>query len=150
MSDTARAKRPAIRPMTAATIANGGELLEPALVKEIRAADDTVLYKHERRVVRRVMPDSVAATMRRLLASVVDSGTATGATRLVTKAEVDQLLGFAVQLANTRHGDAYLFGGSYATVAPFALDRRRCRPIVDSLFHRYLFLFTYISLRIRA
>ena len=63
-----------------AAIANGGELLEPALVKEIRAADGTVLYKHERRVVRRVMPDSVAATMRRLLASVVDSGTATGAT----------------------------------------------------------------------
>ena len=51
------------------------------------------------------------------------TGTATGATRLVTKAEVDQLLGFAVQLANTRHGDAYLFGGSFATVAPFALDR---------------------------
>ncbi len=31
-------------------IANGGELLEPALVKEIRAADGTVLYRHQRRV----------------------------------------------------------------------------------------------------
>ena len=63
-----------------AAIANGGELLEPALVKEIRAADGTTLYRHQRRVVRRVMPDSVATTMRRLLASVVDSGTGTDAT----------------------------------------------------------------------
>lgn len=63
-----------------AAIGNGGELLEPALVREIRDVDGTVLYRHARRVVRRVMPEPVAATMRQLLASVVDSGTATGAT----------------------------------------------------------------------
>ena len=38
-----------------AAIANGGELLEPTLVREIRSEDGTVLYHHERRVVRRVI-----------------------------------------------------------------------------------------------
>ncbi|HEX6535395.1 MAG TPA: penicillin-binding transpeptidase domain-containing protein [Gemmatimonadaceae bacterium] len=59
-----------------AAVANGGELLQPALVKEIRAPDGTVLYHHERRVVRRVMPPSVAATVRRLMVGVVEGGTA--------------------------------------------------------------------------
>ncbi len=62
-----------------ATIANGGELLQPALVKEIRAADGTVLYKHERRVVRRVMPADVANTVRGMLAETVEKGTAVDA-----------------------------------------------------------------------
>ncbi len=61
-----------------AAIANGGELLQPALVKEIRAADGTVEYRHERRVVRRVMSEATARTMRVLLKSVVDGGTAEG------------------------------------------------------------------------
>ena len=63
-----------------AAIANGGELLEPALVKEIQAPDGTVLYRHAPRVVRRLMPERIAATVRQMLASVVDSGTATDAT----------------------------------------------------------------------
>ena len=50
------------------------------------------------------------------------TGTASAETRAVTKAEVDQLLRFAVQLGNTRHGDAYLFGGAQAALAPFAMD----------------------------
>jgi cell division protein FtsI (penicillin-binding protein 3) len=57
-------------------IANGGELLEPTLVKEVRTPDGTVRYRHERRVVRRAMPRAVADTIRRMLVSVVDSGTA--------------------------------------------------------------------------
>ena len=60
-------------------IANGGTLLEPALVKEIRDADGAVRYHHTPRTVRRVMPPEVAATMRTLLRSVVESGTATDA-----------------------------------------------------------------------
>lgn len=60
-------------------IANGGELLEPALVREIRGADGTVEFRHRPRVVRRVMPAAVAAEVRAMLKSVVDSGTATEA-----------------------------------------------------------------------
>lgn len=60
-------------------IANGGELVAPALVREIRDADGRVLYSHRRRVVRRVMDSTVAATVRRMLVATVDSGTATAA-----------------------------------------------------------------------
>ena len=59
-----------------AAIANGGELLEPALVKEIDAPDGTVTYRHSRRVVRRVVSPAVANTVRRMLLGVVDEGTA--------------------------------------------------------------------------
>lgn len=57
-------------------IANGGELLEPALVKEVRDLDGTVRFRHRRRVVRRVMESATAAQLRALLAETVDSGTA--------------------------------------------------------------------------
>ncbi|MBI3567303.1 MAG: PASTA domain-containing protein [Gemmatimonadetes bacterium] len=59
-----------------AAIANGGELLEPAIVKEVRASDGTVQYSHTRRVVRRVMTEETARTVRGLLRSVVEGGTA--------------------------------------------------------------------------
>src|SRR6266540_1292522 len=48
-------------------IANGGELLEPHLVREIRAENGDVLYRAERKVVRRVIPESVAQTVRQFL-----------------------------------------------------------------------------------
>jgi cell division protein FtsI (penicillin-binding protein 3) len=38
-----------------ATFANGGELVEPALVKEVIAPDGSVRYRHQPRVVRRVV-----------------------------------------------------------------------------------------------
>jgi cell division protein FtsI (penicillin-binding protein 3) len=55
-------------------IANDGELLEPALVKEVRAADGTVLYRHQRRVVRRVLSPAVARRVRDMLLGVVEEG----------------------------------------------------------------------------
>jgi cell division protein FtsI (penicillin-binding protein 3) len=58
-----------------AAIANGGELMQPAIVKEIRATDGTVLYRHQRTVVRRVMTEETARTVRGLLRGVVESGT---------------------------------------------------------------------------
>ena len=63
-----------------ASIANGGRLLEPSLVKEVRDPQGRVIYRRTPREVRRVMPESVSATLRSLLAAVVDSGTATSAT----------------------------------------------------------------------
>ena len=60
-------------------IANGGELLEPALVQELRAPDGRVTYRAGRRVVRRLMSAATARTMRGLLRDVVAGGTATAA-----------------------------------------------------------------------
>lgn len=62
-----------------AAIANGGELLQPALVREVRDAQGHVVLEHRRRVVRRVIGTETAALMREMLKSVVDSGTATAA-----------------------------------------------------------------------
>jgi cell division protein FtsI (penicillin-binding protein 3) len=62
-----------------ATVANGGELLQPGLIREIRDANGTIVYKHQRQVLRRVMSPETAEKMRVILESVVDSGTATAA-----------------------------------------------------------------------
>jgi cell division protein FtsI (penicillin-binding protein 3) len=60
-------------------IANGGELLEPHLIKEIRSAEGEVMYRAEPRRVRRVMSRDVARTIRGMLLAVVREGTATKA-----------------------------------------------------------------------
>ena len=57
-------------------LANGGELLQPHVIKEIRSPDGAVLYEAKRRVLRRVFSQKVADDVRDLLRSVVDSGTA--------------------------------------------------------------------------
>lgn len=62
-----------------AAIANGGELLQPVLVKEIRDAGDNIVYQHKKRVVRRVLSPETARLMVTMLESVVDSGTAMAA-----------------------------------------------------------------------
>jgi cell division protein FtsI (penicillin-binding protein 3) len=60
-------------------IANGGELPEPHLVKEIRSPEGEVLYRAEPRAVRRVMSGEVARAIREMLLAVVQEGTATKA-----------------------------------------------------------------------
>jgi len=60
-------------------IANGGELLEPHLVKEVRSLDGKIIYRAETRPVRRVMSGEVARTVQEMLLAVVQEGTATKA-----------------------------------------------------------------------
>src|SRR5689334_11300001 len=60
-------------------IANGGELLEPHLVKEIRSTDGNVIYRAEPRAIRRVMSGETARTVQQMLRAVVEQGTATKA-----------------------------------------------------------------------
>lgn len=57
-------------------IANGGQLMAPALVEEVRDADGRVTYRHVARPVRRVFDEATTRTVMRMLESVVDSGTA--------------------------------------------------------------------------
>lgn len=70
----------AVTPLQLATayaaLANGGELLQPNVVKEIRTADGDLLFQSKRRVVRRVFPEKVTDEVKSFLRSVVDSGTA--------------------------------------------------------------------------
>jgi len=59
-----------------AVFANGGKLVEPALVDEILGPDGTVRYRHTPRVVRQVVSPATAEKLRHLLLDVVDEGTA--------------------------------------------------------------------------
>jgi len=55
-------------------IANDGVLLEPTLIREIRAPNGTVRYRHRPEPVRRVVTPEVAAKLRDLLRGVVEAG----------------------------------------------------------------------------
>lgn len=57
-------------------IANGGRLMEPHLVKEIRTAGGDLVYRARPRVVRRVLSPGVAREVQRMLLAVVEGGTA--------------------------------------------------------------------------
>jgi cell division protein FtsI (penicillin-binding protein 3) len=65
------------RAMAAASIANGGELMEPLLVKKVTTATGEVLRESVPRVRRRVVPAHVARTMAELLVAVTE-GEGTG------------------------------------------------------------------------
>jgi cell division protein FtsI (penicillin-binding protein 3) len=62
-----------------AAIANGGELLEPTIVREIRDANGDVRFRHQPRVIRRVMDEDIASTVRGMLIGAVEEGTGGGA-----------------------------------------------------------------------
>lgn len=73
----------AVTPLQLATayaaLANGGKLMQPTLIKAISDAEGREVYAHRPRVVRQVLKPETAATLRRIMESVVDSGTATDA-----------------------------------------------------------------------
>lgn len=62
-----------------AAIANGGEVLQPSLLKEITAPDGRVVWRHQRRALRRVFSPAAAAAVRTMLVGVVEGGTSEGA-----------------------------------------------------------------------
>ena len=63
--------------MAYATIANGGELVEPRIVKEWRNPNTgEVVQKIERKVIRRVISQETASQVRTMLRAVVQNGTA--------------------------------------------------------------------------
>lgn len=57
-------------------LANGGELMAPALIQEVRTVDGAVVYAHSARPIRRVYDPGTTRTVMTMLESVVDSGTA--------------------------------------------------------------------------
>lgn len=101
-----------------ASFANGGRLLEPALVKEVRAPDGTVRYRHRPREVRRVMPPQVAERMREMLMEVVAEGSA-------VKADVETyILAGKTGTARRHVGGRYQASQYFATfVGLFPADR---------------------------
>lgn len=58
------------------TLANGGVLIEPQLIREVRSPEGDVLYRARPRAIRRIFTPEAADAVRAMLLSVVDSGTA--------------------------------------------------------------------------
>ena len=61
--------------MAYGALANGGRLMQPHLVREIRDSDGTVLQRFEPRVIRQVVSPQVARSVSRVLVDVVENGT---------------------------------------------------------------------------
>ncbi len=69
-----------------ASVVNGGNLMEPYIVSEIIDADGNTILKQEPTLVRQTISPETSATMRTLIRSVVEEGTAKNA----------QVAGFAI------------------------------------------------------
>lgn len=65
--------------MAYGALANGGELMEPRLVRELRDAQGRTTFRSEPRVVRRVIPSAIARSISSVLVDVVEDGTGTEA-----------------------------------------------------------------------
>jgi membrane peptidoglycan carboxypeptidase len=116
-------------------IANGGRLLEPHIIKEVRTPAGELVYRAKPKVVRRVVSQSVARDIQRMLLGVVESGTATRAD-LAT-----YLLGGKSGTARrTVEGRGYVRGNYTASfVGLFPADRPQYVVLVkiDSPRHAY-------------
>jgi cell division protein FtsI/penicillin-binding protein 2 len=60
-------------------IANGGLLMKPLIVEEVRTKDQKILLKSEPQIIRRVMREETARMLTRILQNAVENGTGTSA-----------------------------------------------------------------------
>jgi cell division protein FtsI (penicillin-binding protein 3) len=99
--------------MAYGALANGGLLMQPRLVREIRSSSGAVLERFEASVVRRVVDEEVARTVGRALVGVVEDGTGTSA----------RLGSFAVAgksgTARLNFGQGYEEGAYYSSFVGF-------------------------------
>lgn len=65
--------------MAYGAVANGGMLMKPAIIKEIRDYKNDVVDKFKPHVIRQVMPPDIAQQMMKMLVKVVEDGTGTQA-----------------------------------------------------------------------
>ena len=116
-------------------IANGGQLLEPHIIKEIRSTDGELIYRVQPKVIRRTVSQSVARDIQQMLLGVVESGTATRADMAT------YLLGGKSGTARrTVEGKGYVRGNYTASfVGLFPADRPQYVVLVkiDSPPHAY-------------
>jgi cell division protein FtsI (penicillin-binding protein 3) len=99
--------------MAYGALANGGLLMQPRIVREVRSAEGEVLERFEARVVRRVIEEDVAAKVGAALVDVVEDGTGTSA----------RLASFAVAgksgTAWLDSGEGYERGAYYSSFVSF-------------------------------
>ncbi len=95
--------------MAYGALANGGVLMQPLLVKELRDAEGRLIESYEPRALRRVVPERVAREITVALVGVVEEGTGTRA----------RLASFSVA-GKSGTSRAYAENGGYETGAYFS------------------------------
>ncbi len=100
-----------------AAIANGGVLFAPTLVREVRAPDGRVIYRHRPEPVRRVITPAVAARLRDYLRAAVGEG-GTGEQAQLQSYKLVGKTGTSHETENGRYVDRYT--GSFAAIFPAA------------------------------
>ena len=95
-----------------AVVANGGVLLRPTLIKEVRSPDGRAVYRHRPEPVRRVVSAEVADQLRDMLRGVVYEG-GTGSTAALATYEVAGKTGTARRAG----AGGYVTGGYWASFA---------------------------------
>ncbi|HUK21072.1 MAG TPA: penicillin-binding transpeptidase domain-containing protein [Gemmatimonadales bacterium] len=96
-------------------LANDGVLLAPTLIREIRAADGRVMYRHQPEPVRRVVTPAVASALRQLLVAVVEHGT--GAEAALAHYTIAAKTGTARRVVRGRYAPGQ-YTASFAAVFP--------------------------------
>ncbi|TFG46948.1 MAG: PASTA domain-containing protein [Gemmatimonadales bacterium] len=98
-----------------AAIANDGILLTPTLVREVRAPDGTLLYRHQPEPVRRAVSSEVAAQLREFLRGASSVG-GTGSRAQVGSYGVLGKTGTARRIRNGKYVNEYI--ASFASMFP--------------------------------
>ena len=98
-------------------IANNGVLLEPTLIREIRAPNGTVRYRHRPEPVRRVISPAVAAKLRELLRGVVEQAGGTGERAALANFQLAAKTGTARRVVGGRYA-AGQYTASFAALFP--------------------------------
>jgi cell division protein FtsI (penicillin-binding protein 3) len=97
-------------------IANDGVLLQPTLIREIRAPSGAVRYLHRPEPVRRVVTAQVAAQLRDLLRGVVESG-GTGERAALSNFQLAAKTGTARRVVGGRYASGQ-YTASFAALFP--------------------------------
>jgi cell division protein FtsI (penicillin-binding protein 3) len=99
-----------------AALANGGILLTPTLVREIREPDGEVVYRHQPEPVRRAIPKAVADTLLAYLKAVVGKGGTGEAAQLANWVLIGKT-GTAVRHDGRAYQSAH-YNASFASIFP--------------------------------
>lgn len=97
-------------------IANGGTLLKPYIVSEIKDADDKTIAKTEPTAIRQVISKETSETVLKMMKSVVDNGT--GKNGYVAGYSVGGKTGTSTKLGESAEGEKDKYIVSFAAVAP--------------------------------
>ena len=97
-------------------IANGGTLLKPYIVSEIRDANGNTIHKTEKTEVRRVISEETSEKVRAMMKSVVDNGT--GKNGYVAGYSVGGKTGTSTKLGESAEGEKNKYIVSFAAIAP--------------------------------